>query len=130
MAAASALPVGDSWTPIPTAGWPFRRAEVDRLCEPISMRATSFRRTVEPSAWARSTMLPNCSGVDSWPRTVTVAEIDWPVMLGSSPIAPDATWAFCDWMAAVTSADDKLKPWSLAGSIQMRIACSEPNSCT
>jgi hypothetical protein len=32
-------------------------------------------------------------------------------------------------MAALTSAAERLKPTSLAGSIQMRMARSEPNSC-
>jgi hypothetical protein len=31
-------------------------------------------------------------------------------------------------MAAVTSAGDRLKPTSLAGSIHTRMACSVPNS--
>jgi len=35
------------------------------------MRATSFRRTVAPSLLARSTMLPNCSTLASWPLTPT-----------------------------------------------------------
>ena len=39
------------------------------------MRATSRSRTVEPSVLARSTMLPNCSTVVSWPLTTTVAVI-------------------------------------------------------
>jgi len=37
------------------------------------MVATSRRRTVEPSVLARSTTLPNSSGVVSWPLTTMVA---------------------------------------------------------
>ena len=73
-------------------------------------------------------MRPNCSTVASWPSTITVAATDWPVMLGSSPIAPDETCAFCLRMAAFTSAADKLKPVNLAGSIQTRMARSVPNN--
>ncbi|MDH6591600.1 hypothetical protein M2165_001489 [Variovorax sp. TBS-050B] len=79
---------------------------------------------------ARSTISRNCSTLESWPFTVTVAAIAWPGTFGRSPIVPEATCAFCARMAAVTSVGDRLKPCSLAGSIQMRIAFSEPNSCT
>ena len=68
--------------------------------------------------------------LDSWPLTTTVAAMPWPATLGKSPMVPEATWAFCERMAALTSADDKPKPASLAGSIQMRMARSVPNSCT
>ena len=73
VAAASALPDGDNCTPMPVAGLPFRRALVAYDWAPSSMRATSLRRTAEPSALARSTMSPN-----SWvelicPGTTTVA---------------------------------------------------------
>ena len=92
------------------------------------MRATSFRRTVAPSVLARSTMLPNCSIDVSWPVTTTVAAMPWPLMLGRSPMVPDDTCAFCARIAALTSAGESPKPSSLAGSIQMRMARSVPNS--
>ena len=44
-------------------------------------------------------------------------------------MVPDDTWAFCARMALVTSLADRLKPTSLAGSIQIRMARSVPNSC-
>ncbi len=44
-------------------------------------------------------------------------------------MVPDETCAFCPRMAFVTSCGDRLKPTSLAGSIQTRIARSVPNSC-
>ena len=72
------------------------------------MVATSLSRTVEPSALARSTMFSNWLIEDSWPITVTVAAIFWPVMLGRSPMAPLATWAFWLRMAAVTSSAESL----------------------
>jgi hypothetical protein len=43
-------------------------------------------------------------------------------------MVPDATWAFWVRIALLTSVGDRLKPTSLAGSIQMRIAFSVPNS--
>jgi hypothetical protein len=53
----------------------------------------------------------------------------WPSTMGSSPMLPAETCAFCARIAATTSALDSWKPCSFAGSIQMRIACSVPNSC-
>jgi len=44
-------------------------------------------------------------------------------------MVPAETWAFCARIALVTSAMARLKPTSLAGSTQMRIARSVPNSC-
>ena len=93
------------------------------------MRATSFRRTVAPSVVARSTMLPNCSTELSWPLTTTVAAIACPATLGRAPISPPETCAFCARMAAPTSAMLRLNEASLAGSTQMRMARSVPNSC-
>jgi hypothetical protein len=68
------------------------------------MRATSDRRTVEPSGLARSTMAPNCSADVSWPLTTTCAEICWLPGLGRSPSVPDATCAFWLRIAVETSA--------------------------
>ena len=93
------------------------------------MRATSFSRTVEPSVLARRTMSPNCSTVVSWPATTTVALIGWLPAIGRSPIVPDETCAFCERIALLTSIVERLKPTSLAGSIQIRIARSVPKSC-
>ena len=93
------------------------------------MRATSRSRTLEPSVLARSTALPNSSAEVSWPFTTTVAEMPWPATLGSSPMVPEETCAFCVRIAATTSAEDRLYPCSLAGSIHTRIARSVPNSC-
>jgi hypothetical protein len=93
------------------------------------MRATSFSRTVEPSALARSTIWPNCSTVVSCPRTTTVADIVCASTAGRSPMVPEATCAFCAAMAAVTSVVASRRPTSRAGSIQMRMARSVPNSC-
>jgi hypothetical protein len=42
---------------------------------------------------------------------------------------PDDTCAFCARIAAAASAFERLKPTSLAGSSQTRIARSVPNSC-
>ena len=74
-------------------------------------------------------MSRNCSTVVSWPATTTVALIGWPATIGRSPRVPEETWAFWARIAALTSFTDRLKPTSLAGSIQIRIARSVPNSC-
>ena len=58
---------------------------------------------MEPSGLARSTMAPNCSGVDSWPGTTTVAVMVWPATSGWLPMAPADTCAFCAWMALAMS---------------------------
>ncbi len=73
-------------------------------------------------------MLPNCATLPNWPLTTTVAAMPWPVMLGKSPIAPADTCAFWALMAAFTSEVDRLNEASLAGSSQMRMARSVPNS--
>ena len=56
---ANALPSLVNCIPRPTAGLPFSRAEVAYDCEPSSIRATSCKRTTEPSVLARSTILLN-----------------------------------------------------------------------
>ncbi len=48
-------------------------------------------------------MAPNSSGEESWPLTSTSAEIFWSAVLGSAPMLPDATWAFCAVIALLTS---------------------------
>ena len=72
---------------------------------PSSTRATSRMRTDEPSARARSTTLPNSSGVSSWPLgTVMVALMVCPGMLGVSPSEPPAICMLWLVMALLTSA--------------------------
>lgn len=80
-------------------------------------------------AGAASAPAGTASGVASWPGTTTVALMLTPSILGRSPNAPADTWAFCSRMALATSAVPRLKPCSLAGSTQMRMARSAPNSC-
>ena len=92
------------------------------------MRATSRKRTVEPSPAARSTMAPNCATLASWPLTTMVADIGWPGTPGTSPSVPAETWAFCARIALLTSAGLSPNETSLAGSIQIRIARSLPNN--
>ena len=75
---------------------------------PTSTRATSRRRTVEPSGLARSTMPPNSSGVPSWPFTSTRAATFWLARLGSAPMLPEATCAFWAVIAAFTSSAVRL----------------------
>ena len=64
-----ALAPGDSCTLTAVDGLPFRRVENWYSWLPISTRATSPTRTVEPSGLALSTMSANSAGVDSWPFT-------------------------------------------------------------
>ena len=58
-----------------------------------------------------------------------MALIGVPATIGRSPIVPDETCAFCARIAATTSVVERLKPTSLAGSSQIRIERSVPNSC-
>lgn len=51
-----------------------------------------------------------------------------PGRLGRSPMVPEETCAFWARIATVMSLVDRPKPTSLAGSSQMRIARSVPNS--
>ena len=78
---------------------------------------------------ARSTIWPNSSTEVSCPATTTVALIGVPATIGRSPSVPDDTCAFCARIAATTSLVERLKPTSLAGSSQIRIERSVPNSC-
>ena len=48
-------------------------------------------------------MAPNSSGELSWPLTSTSAEIFCSGVLGSAPMLPEATWAFCAVIALLTS---------------------------
>jgi predicted patatin/cPLA2 family phospholipase len=54
----------------------------------------------------------------------TIAEICWPALLGSTPMLPDATCAFCALIALATSSAVRLKPTNRFGSIQTRTARS------
>ena len=74
------------------------------------MRATSLRRTVEPSVLARSTMLPNCSGV----RELAVDDDGGGDRLAVACSAgrrcvPDETCAFCARIALLTSAGGQVE---------------------
>jgi hypothetical protein len=54
-------------------------------------------------------MLPNCSGVVSWPRHHDGRRRpDWPGTLGRSPMVPAETCAFCARIALLTSLVDRL----------------------
>ena len=66
-ATASAFDPGIWKTAMTAAGLPLKRANCVYVCVPSSMRATSFRRTTEPSGFSRTTMSPNSSGVTSRP---------------------------------------------------------------
>ena len=96
---------------------------------PTSIRATSERRTVEPSWLARRMMAPNSSGVCSWPRTSTVAATFWPIGFGCAPMRPAATWAFCAAIAVATSSAERLRPSMRSGSSHIRIARGEAKTC-
>ena len=57
-------------------------------------------------------MAPNSSGEANWPLTSTIAEICWSGLLGSTPMLPEATCAFCALIALVTSSAVRLNPTS------------------
>ncbi len=73
---------------------------------------------------ARSTIEPNSSGEANWPLTSTIAEICCAELLGSTPMLPEATWAFCALIALVASSAVSWKPTRRSGSIQTRSARS------
>ena len=129
-AVCTALAPGDSMMAAPDAACPFSRMLKLKLCAPSDTFATSPMVTFEPSAFARSTMAANSAGVCSWPCTVSGMVTRWPSTAGESPRRPGAICAFCCAMAAVSSPMAMLYDTSLAGSTQMRMARSEPNSCT
>ena len=54
---------------------------------------------------ARRMMAPKSSGEDSCPFTSTCAAILVSGVLGSAPMLPEATWAFWDAIALLTSSE-------------------------
>ena len=93
--------------PTTAPGSPLIRADWLYDSAPNSTRATSRMRTVEPSARAVSTIFSNSSTLVSWPDTLMVAVMVWPLTLGVSPKAPAEICRFCALIAPVTLDMDK-----------------------
>ena len=86
------------------------------------MRATSRSRTTDPPPGsARTTMSPNCSGVDRRPTALTCISKAVPAGAGDWPILPAATWMFCSAMAFWTSVAVMPSLASRSGSSQTRM---------
>ncbi len=117
-----ALAPSASTTPMPAPGRPLSREVMVRFSAPSSMRATSFRRTTEPSVATLSTMFSNSARLCSLLRAVMVALSCWPPTAGRAPSCPAETCAFCALMALPTSEGISAYFSSLAGSIHTRIA--------
>ena len=122
----SALAPGSSWIANAPTGLPLNWVSKPKFCAPNSTRATSFRRTVEPSLLARRMICSNCSGEVKRPSADTVAVNAWPSGAGSEPIEPAANCTFCARTAVSTSVADRLKPCSLPGSSHRFMAYSDP----
>jgi hypothetical protein len=67
------------------AGFPFIRPICLYVSAPSSMRATSPRRTAEPSGLRRTTIFANSSGVRSLPWDLTAYVNSCPFGAGSAP---------------------------------------------
>ena len=85
---------------------------------PSSTRATSRRRTVEPSGLARTMIAPNSSGEvrRPWARTEYVKSC--PLGAGSPPIVPAGLTVFWLWMAEMRSLTVRLSLASWSGLTQ------------
>jgi 4'-phosphopantetheinyl transferase EntD len=88
------LPVEDSWMATAALGWPFRRLEKLYVSAPTSRRATSRKRTVEPSALARRTIAEFLDVRELALDQNGRGQICWVIGFGRAPIWPAATWAF------------------------------------
>ena len=112
-----------------TAGLPSSRLKLSEFCAPISTRATSLTRSSEPSGLARTTMLPNSSGVVSRPLVCT---LNWNCcwsLIGCAPMRPTGACTFCDSMALMISEGAMPRLLRCCTSNQMRIEYfSLPNS--
>ncbi len=107
--------------PMETAGLPFSRLSASMLAAPSSTRATSRTRSTEPSGLARTTMSPNCSGVDSRPWVCTFS---WNCVVsgvGRAPMRPTGACTFCCWIAWMMSDGTRLRAFSRSMSNQIRI---------
>ena len=105
----------------PTDGRPSRRALTSSFLAAISMRATSRSRVMRPSGGLRRMMSPNCAGVCSRPRVVSVTSVTCPGRVGCWPMRPQATCWFCSRTAATTSPAPRLREASFSGSSQSRM---------
>ncbi len=104
-----------------TAGSPFNRLSVSMLAAPSSTRATSDRRSTEPSGLARITMSPNCSGVTSRPCVCTLSWNCVASLVGRAPMRPTGACTFCARMASMMSDGARFRLISRLISNQMRI---------
>jgi hypothetical protein len=91
---------------------------------PSSTRATSRRRTMEPSGRARTMIWRNSSGEDRRPCVVMFMLRSTRPGIGSSPTRPVANCAFCSRMAAATSPGVRPSWASRSGCSQTRIEYS------
>ena len=103
------------------AGMPFSRLTVSWLWAPSSTRATSRIRSTDPSALARMTMAPNCSGETSRPSVWMFIWNCWVSGIGWAPIRPTAAWMFWLWMALTMSCGVRFRLVSRSISNQTRI---------
>ncbi len=86
------------------------------------MRATSVTRTSEPSGLARTTTLPNSSGVTRRPCARTVYVNCWPGGAGSAPTWPAGLTTFWARTALITSVTVIPSRASTSGFSQTRMA--------
>ena len=93
--------------------------------QPSSTRATSFTSTCAPvSGFVRTTMFSNSSFVLRRPFTFSL-KLRY-LFAYSPPTVPAAAWMFWLSIALLISAMEMLRPASLIGSSQMRIAYVRP----
>ena len=127
-AVASALAPVASWKPMAAAGWPLYLLSMLKFSAPSPMRATSRRRTCEPSGLTFSRMRPNSSGVRSSVDSVIAAVSRCVAGAGVPPSWPPEICTFWLCRAFVTSTGVSEKLLSLFGSSQIRMAYCVPNT--
>lgn len=107
--------------PIGTPGLPSMRDSLSMFWAPISTRATSLIRRIEPSELARSTISPNCFAVVRRPCVCTLNWNCCSSLIGRAPIRPTGACTLCAWIALITSDGAKLRLVSRCVSNQIRI---------
>ena len=121
-ATSSAFVPGIWKTAMTADGLPLCRPYALYSCVPSSRRATSLRRTSEPSAFARTMISPNSASSSRRPLVRTAYVNSVPGFAGGPPICPAGLSWFC-WLTALTISGTVIPSLAIrSGRSQTRMA--------